>query len=327
MQGNSKGCLPAHVQAEFDVARSLARGRRGRCLENRIDPSPHAAVAAYAAALATLDSDIPNPNDAVRRCRAVYVKEQAECEQKAASLGAPRPGIDPALRESRIFAYEDKFGLLSSTCGILEIPHGACLSELHKKPVEGEPPLCPALLASFARCRKVPLTWGLLAGRRKTHIKQFRRAPEYGRWTDAYLHFVREVIKPLVPDPQGIVVQCPPTLRCQLADAKLPTGRRHRDDEYEGHQGEEINFWLPLTRVWGNNSLHVESTPGAGDFHPLNLDFGQFYRFHGGQCEHYTKANDTGSTRVSLDFRVIPRSLWLDMFGQRIGEYPCVLLP
>merc|ERR1712060_1012636 len=130
----------------------------------------------------------------------------------------------------------------------------------------------------------------------------------------AYRRFVREIVAPLIGDPLGVAFQCPPTLRCQLPSSHA-LGHRHRDDMYEGHQGEEINFWLPLTHVWGNNSLHVESTPGAGDFRALELAYGEFFRFHGGQCEHFTMANDTGVSRVSLDFRVIPRSVWKDKFG------------
>lgn len=320
-------CLPPKLQEWFDEARALKRGRRGRCIANRIDPNPYAAAAAYHSALAAFDAELMEPSEQQLRCRAVYMEELEQCEEQEKVMNAPRRTIDPALRANAIFAYNDSFALLASTCGLLQLPPGSSLCDLHKRDLEGEPPLCPALLAAYCKSRKVPRTWGVLVGRRKLQIKKLKRAPEYAIWIDSYLDFVRSVIRPLIPDTCGIVVQCPPTLRCQLADAVVPNGRRHRDDDYEGHQGEEINFWLPLTRVWGNNSLYVESSPGKADFQPLALDVGQFYRFHGGQCEHFTNANDTGSTRVSLDFRVIPRSLWRDLFGQRVGEYPCVMIP
>ena len=54
----------------------------------------------------------------------------------------------------------------------------------------------------------------------------------------------------------------------------------------------------------------------------LGCSSAQVFRFHGGQCEHFAPANDTGSTRVSWDFRVIPLAVWRDEFGGRIGEYP-----
>ena len=35
-----------------------------------------------------------------------------------------------------------------------------------------------------------------------------------------------------------------------------------------------------------------------------------------------TQANDTSATRVSFDFRVVPRSLWRDQYGGMMGDYP-----
>jgi hypothetical protein len=44
-------------------------------------------------------------------------------------------------------------------------------------------------------------------------------------------------------------------------------------------------------------------------------------RFNGNRCRHYTEANSTDSTRVSFDFRVIPRSLWRADHKGLIGDY------
>ena len=65
-------------------------------------------------------------------------------------------------------------------------------------------------------------------------------------------------------------------------------------------------MWLPLTPTFGSNTLWTESAPGRGDFRPVELSPGQAMLFWGHQCEHYTVPNTTDSTRVSLDFRVIP---------------------
>jgi hypothetical protein len=40
------------------------------------------------------------------------------------------------------------------------------------------------------------------------------------------------------------------------------------------------------------------------------MDYGQVFRFYGNKCWHYNNLNDTGSTRVSVDFRIIPESRW-----------------
>ena len=76
-----------------------------------------------------------------------------------------------------------------------------------------------------------------------------------------------------------------------------------------------------LRAITGSNTLHVESAPGKGDFRPMDLRAGEGLRFNGIACRHYTCANDTGRTRVSFDFRVIPRSLWRNDWEGRIGDY------
>ncbi|CAE8624945.1 unnamed protein product [Polarella glacialis] len=316
--------LPPEVQLLFDNAKSLERGRRGRCLANMIERKPREALAMYAEALEALSVyiELGSPHSAdLARIRKHYEERVALLSASLAPVAAAP--FDEACRQQSVFCFDTlEYGSLAwTTKRVLQVEGE--LSHLHSSvPLEGDAPLCPALLTAFARDRKVPATWRLLASRRKQHIKSFRATAEYAAWLDAYRRFVREVVAPLVGDPEGLVFQCPPTLRCQLPSSR-PLGRRHRDDAYEGHQGEEINFWLPLTKVWGSNTLHVESRPGQADFRPLELSYGEFLRFHGGQCEHFTMANDTGATRVSLDFRVIPRSVWRDQFGGRIGEYPC----
>ena len=49
-----------------------------------------------------------------------------------------------------------------------------------------------------------------------------------------------------------------------------------------------------------------ESIPGMGDWKPLEIDNGQFLIGYLNQCRHGNKINDTGKTRVSFDFRVMP---------------------
>jgi hypothetical protein len=34
------------------------------------------------------------------------------------------------------------------------------------------------------------------------------------------------------------------------------------------------------------------------------------FRFYGNKCWHYNNINDTDATRVSVDFRIIPESMW-----------------
>jgi hypothetical protein len=103
--------------------------------------------------------------------------------------------------------------------------------------------------------------------------------------------------------------------------SKHATSKLHKDEDYVGHEAAEINFWIPVTHVHDSNTLQLESSPGAGDFRAVEMDYGDGLRFNGLQCMHYTLPNSTSSTRVSFDFRCIPRSYWRDDFGRRIGDY------
>ena len=99
-----------------------------------------------------------------------------------------------------------------------------------------------------------------------------------------------------------------------------------------GHQPGEVNFWMPLTShenvasldkqfcsefsTYGQAAaeasfpihplptLWIESKPGAGDFHPLDADYGNIAVFHGALCRHKVPPNETKMTRISMDFRV-----------------------
>ena len=129
-------------------------------------------------------------------------------------------------------------------------------------------------------------------------------------------------------------VQAKPCIRFQQPSNKRTT-TPHCDSFY-GHQPGQINFWLPLTRSFGSNSLYSESEPGKRDFHSfdcnLNLlnnnqsannegkmtmiDTGnnvtEMMRFYGNECVHFTEANRTEITRVSLDFRIVPGFVYDD---------------
>lgn len=320
------GVLPLALQAQFDAAKSLELGRKGRSLGDFRAPDLLGAQQAFKAAFADLEASLCSGALAesadVSRVAAKFSARLAEVERRLAQAPLPPVVFDEALRAHKVVVFDTARHPLREAVGaVLQVPEQA-LDGLHRAYAEldGPPPLCPALLCALAMQRKLPTGWGLLAGRRKEHIRQFRRSGEFAELARVFRGFVEQVVVPLVGE--DVAFQTPPTLRCQLPSHR-PLGHRHRDDEYEGHQAASINFWLPLTRVWGANTLWVESEPRAGDFAPVELEYGQAFRFNGGQCEHHTVANTTDATRVSLDWRVVPLSCWRDEFGGRIGSYPC----
>ena len=129
-----------------------------------------------------------------------------------------------------------------------------------------------------------------------------------GGWPEfenLYKAFVREVIFPLFED-DTLIYQATPGIRFNRPGAKA-VYRWHSDgDSHHKHPLGELNVYLPITKSYDNNTVWVESLPGLGDFSPVNLKYGEFMLGYLNQCRHGNKDNDTGRTRVSFDFRVMP---------------------
>jgi hypothetical protein len=120
-----------------------------------------------------------------------------------------------------------------------------------------------------------------------------------------YETFVADQIAPLYAE--RFCYQRVPTFRVQLPN-NVAVGDFHVDADYH-HPAGECNFWLPLTRCWGNNSIWIERHQGEGDYEPVTLRPGEVLAFDAVHLRHGNKLNDTGAARVSLDFRCIPLSL------------------
>lgn len=145
-----------------------------------------------------------------------------------------------------------------------------------------------------------------------------QRGPAFVQFNALYRSFVSAVIAPAmeISRSDSIIFQRAPTLRVYPPGGQTAMGSYHNDEQYH-HQPSEINFWLPISeRVWGSNSLWVESSPGLGDFAPLDLSYGQVFRGYLNQCRHGCQANLSGATRVSVDFRVVS-----DVLGGHNAEF------
>ena len=113
-----------------------------------------------------------------------------------------------------------------------------------------------------------------------------------------YLKFLREVVLPAVQAGLGgedgagpgcgggILYQREPNFRCHIPDTGLLLVHKHCDADYH-HQQNEINFWVPITSCFGNNTVWCESEPGKQDFRPFDIGFGELVQFWGNQCVHY----------------------------------------
>lgn len=125
--------------------------------------------------------------------------------------------------------------------------------------------------------------------------------------------FVGQVVRPLFTE--EILYQAKPSFRCQFPN-NLSVGAFHKDSDY-GHHEQEINFFIPVTKCFKTNAMWIESSPNSEDYIPVNLNVGQMLVFNGANLGHGNKLNKTGLTRVSFDFRVLPKSHY-DPHNQRV---------
>ncbi len=96
-------------------------------------------------------------------------------------------------------------------------------------------------------------------------------------------------------------VQRVPTFRVHLRGS-VAVGEWHRDRDF-GHDAAEVNYWLPLTRAYGSNAMWIDDAP-------VEAEYGDIVVFDGANLWHGNKVNDTAHSRVSFDFRVIPRAAY-----------------
>ncbi|MGV9884667.1 streptomycin biosynthesis protein StrG [Streptomyces sp. NPDC003006] len=117
---------------------------------------------------------------------------------------------------------------------------------------------------------------------------------------DAIAPIYRKLAQEILgPDAESHYVQRVPTFRVHLRNS-LAVGEWHRDRDF-GHHPAEVNYWVPLTRAYGNNTLWI-------DQEPVTAEYGDVIVFDGANSWHGNVVNDTPTSRVSMDFRTIPRA-------------------
>ena len=154
-----------------------------------------------------------------------------------------------------------------------------------------------------------------------------KRNPFQSVFIDFILRFIAPHVRSITQSSR-IYFQCFPCIRV-VRPGEFSIGP-HCDASYGFSQGN-INFYVPLTKIFGTNSLILESSPGLEDWHTIELDYGEMKRFYGSQCSHFTAENTTAQTRISLDFRVILEDHWQedhDHFTSTPGYYSsCKYVP
>lgn len=128
-----------------------------------------------------------------------------------------------------------------------------------------------------------------------------------------YMNFLREHIKPKFGE--EIVYQKIPTFRVHLPN-NVSVGEFHKDMDYRNKEWaekvKEINYYVPLTKAYGTNTIWTESKEDKGDFKSIDSDYGECVEWEASKLTHGSKDNLTSITRASFDFRIIPKSRYIE---------------
>jgi hypothetical protein len=127
-------------------------------------------------------------------------------------------------------------------------------------------------------------------------------------WTElinTYNSFIEDVILPYLNLNEALV-QTYPTFRVHLPNNVAVVIEHYDSDEKHHHPKGEINFILSLTDMYDSNTVWVEKNSRFNNFVPIELKENECISFNGNTCSHFNKINETGVTRVSFDFRVLP---------------------
>ena len=134
-----------------------------------------------------------------------------------------------------------------------------------------------------------------------------------GDFLEQYKLFIQECVRPRYDGP--VVYQKIPTFRVHFP-SNVAVGEWHKDKKYRDSDWcsrvREINYFLPLTTAHGTNTIWVETEEDKGDFKPMIANYGEAYEWNGLDLKHGNKMNKTKTTRVSVDFRVIPKIRYFD---------------
>lgn len=126
---------------------------------------------------------------------------------------------------------------------------------------------------------------------------------------ETYKRFITSEVMPIYGE--DIVYQYIPAFRISYP-GNVAVGEFHKDSDYRNsawaEEVDEDNFFLPLTKSFATNAIWVESNPGSGEYRPMESNYGELTMWKGSKLMHGNKINETGKTRVSLDFRVMPIS-------------------
>ena len=122
---------------------------------------------------------------------------------------------------------------------------------------------------------------------------------------ELYNRLVREVVAPAFGG--RISYTAAPTFRVHMAGTPS-VSTWHRDADVT-RRLDYLTGWLAFVDTFDSNGLWIEQHYGAADYQPIPAAYGEIIIFDGALARHGSESNRTAVSRVSLDFRFVPKDL------------------
>jgi hypothetical protein len=58
--------------------------------------------------------------------------------------------------------------------------------------------------------------------------------------------------------------------------------------------------------MYDTNTIYIEDMPRTKNFLPMNMKENNNICFNANLCMHYNEINETGKSRMSMDYRILP---------------------
>lgn len=181
--------------------------------------------------------------------------------------------------------------------------------------------------------------------RKNMFIRNFHKfVDESTLFERTYHEFMRNYIQPIFPDDK-LVIQKTPNIRFSFPESAA-IGKHEQEDKKNGiigyhcdsdfgHHHTEMNFIIPVTKMFDTNSVYYEpsvnSDVSISNYENLILSTDQFFKGYLNKQKHYNRLNLTGKTRISYDLRVIPYKKYMEHYNEfqgtkfELGKYYIVL--
>jgi perosamine synthetase len=119
-----------------------------------------------------------------------------------------------------------------------------------------------------------------------------------------YCELIKDIYNNLFPTENILIFQSYPSIRIQYHE-NIVVPPHFDADEIGKHPIGEKNFIIPITKMYGSNTIYIESEPGKKDYQPLEAEYGDLLYFNGNKCMHFNLQNKEKDIRISLDFRIL----------------------